>query len=73
MEKKEIVLKKFGQHLRELREQRNLSPQALARAAGLETFHLLKIEDGRSNPLFSTILALAHGLELEPRDLLAYP
>ena len=70
MKKKEIGLKKYGQHLRELRENRNLSPQELARAAGLETSHLLKIEDGLSNPLFSTLLALARALGVEPRELL---
>jgi len=73
VEKKEIILKKFGRHLRKLREESNLSVQELALAAGLDTAHLLKIEAGRSNLLFSTILALARALSVEPGELLKYP
>ncbi len=58
--------------MRELREQRQLSPQELARASGLDASHVLKIEEGRSNLLFSTILALAKGLSIEPGELLKY-
>ncbi|MDR3711752.1 MAG: helix-turn-helix transcriptional regulator [Puia sp.] len=70
MEKKEIVLQQFGRRLRTLREQRNLSPGELAKSSGMEAAHLVKIEEGRSNPLFSTILALARGLGVEPGELL---
>lgn len=70
MERKEELLKKFGKQLATLRKQRNLSVRELATAANLEYGNVRKIEAGKVNLLFTTILALARALEVSPDELL---
>lgn len=48
------------------RKQRRLSQQELARRTSLAQSHLSNIENGKIDPLASTILEIARVLELEP-------
>jgi transcriptional regulator with XRE-family HTH domain len=70
MDRKEDVLRAFGRQIAALRAQKQLSINELATAAGLEPARVIKIEAGQVNLLFTTILALAHALEVSPGELL---
>jgi transcriptional regulator with XRE-family HTH domain len=70
MERKEELLKKFGRQLAALRKQKRLSIRQLAAAADLEYKKVQRIEAGKVNLLFTTILALARALEVDPEELL---
>jgi transcriptional regulator with XRE-family HTH domain len=52
----------FGERLRELREQAGLSQEALARAAGISTSTVSKMEQRTIDPSWSTVRALARAL-----------
>ena len=70
MDRNESALQKFGQHLAGLREQKNLSVRELASRSGLAHRQISRIEAGKVNILFTTILALARGLGITPEELL---
>lgn len=53
-----------GVRLREMRQSRNLSMRALARASGLSTNALSMIERGLTSPSVSTLYKLADALEI---------
>jgi DNA-binding XRE family transcriptional regulator len=55
----------FGGRLRELRVRRKLSQAALAERAGLTQAQVARIEGGKTDPRFSTMLALAHALGVD--------
>lgn len=56
----------LGQAIREVREQRGLSPSRLAAATGVEQRRIQALEAGRLDPDFELLLALADGLGLRP-------
>jgi transcriptional regulator with XRE-family HTH domain len=70
MERNEKSLRRFGQILTALREQRNLSVRDLASRSGLDPRQINRIEAGNVNIHFTTILALARGLGITPEELL---
>jgi DNA-binding XRE family transcriptional regulator len=73
MDRKDIAMRKFGRRLAFLRRQKGFSQRELAAAAGLEYRQVVAIEAGKVNLLFTTILALAKGLEVTPDQLLESP
>lgn len=60
----------LGHLIRALRTLRELKIVELAEASGLSREVIKKIEDGKSNPKLTTLLALAKGLNVEPTYLL---
>lgn len=48
-----------------------MSQEALARAAGLAAKHVSEIERANRDPRLTTVLKLAHALELQAGELLA--
>jgi transcriptional regulator with XRE-family HTH domain len=56
------LLKDFGTTLRELREARFPSQEALAEAASLNRVHVTYLENGRREPSLATLLILADAL-----------
>ena len=70
---KKVALKRFGQRLAELRKQKNLSLREMASACDIDNSKISKIEKGKSNITFTTIIDLARGLEVHPRQLFDYP
>ena len=70
MERNEKSLRRFGQLLTAMREQRNLDIRELASRSGMDSRQLTRIEAGKVNILFTTILALARGLGITPEELL---
>ncbi|HTI07727.1 MAG TPA: helix-turn-helix transcriptional regulator [Puia sp.] len=69
MDRKEKVLQKFGKRLTLLRKEKDLTTRELAASAGLEYRQVLQIEAGKTNLLFTTIMALCKGLEVTPDKL----
>jgi transcriptional regulator with XRE-family HTH domain len=64
----------LGRRVRQLREAKGMSQQALATAAGLSISVVTKLEGGTmADPRTSTLVALARGLSCTTDDLLQPP
>lgn len=61
----------FGQTLKRLRAEKKMTQQTLAGDAGLAITYVSDLERGLKVPSLTTILQLAHALDIEPRELLA--
>lgn len=57
-------LEEFGRNLRAERHRVGLSQDALGELIGIDGRHISKIENGRSNPKLSTIIAILEALKL---------
>ncbi|MGI4870198.1 MAG: helix-turn-helix domain-containing protein [Janthinobacterium lividum] len=62
----------FGLHLRQLREGRGLSQQALADSADLAKLTIQRIEHAKGAPTLDVLISLAHALELPLRELVDF-
>lgn len=71
MTNKEKILIRFATDLTRLRKEKGLSIRQLAAVSGLEYSQIQRIEKGKVNFAFSTLVALAQGLEMELDELLA--
>jgi len=71
-ESDKIALKKFGDNLRKLRENKSLTLRELSSACNIDYSNILRMEQGKINPTLTTILELASALELNPSILLDY-
>lgn len=61
----------FGKVLRELREERGLTQEALALDVGTERSHISALERAEKGPALSTVFALARALGVQPADLIS--
>lgn len=59
----------FGKRLLNIRKMKSYSQDQLSSASGVSVPTLVKIESGRGNPSFETIVALAVALEVHPAYL----
>lgn len=66
----ENVREQFATNLRRRREQLGLTQNALAMSCGLHRTEISLLERCRRSPQLETIVLLARGLELPPRDLI---
>lgn len=66
------VLKKFGENLQKLRKAKNLSLRQMSYSCNIDNSKIAKIEKGRVNITFTTLLQLAGALETHPSSLLEY-
>ena len=60
------ILRLFGERLRELRTERNLSQESLAELAGLDRNYIGQIERAERNVALVNIVKIAKALEVEP-------
>jgi len=70
---KDLDLKRqriFGKHIKRLREEKGLSQDDIAAKCRVTKGSLSVIENGKRNFSFSTLLALAKALEVDPKILL---
>jgi transcriptional regulator with XRE-family HTH domain len=67
-----LYLKRFGENIRKRRIELNLSYRQLAQQCDVDFSAISKIEKGLKSFEFSTIIELAKGLEIHPRDLLDF-
>ena len=65
------ILRLFGERLRELRTERELSQEALAELAGLDRNYIGQIERAERNVALVNIVRIAKALEVEPAALFA--
>jgi transcriptional regulator with XRE-family HTH domain len=63
------ILKMFGERLREIRTERNLSQERLAELAGLDRNYIGQIERAERNVALVNIIRIAKALEIEPQNL----
>lgn len=63
------ILRLFGERLRELRTERNLSQESLAELAGLDRNYIGQIERAERNVALVNIVKIAKALEIEPASL----
>ena len=59
----------FGERMRELRAREGISQDALARETDIHPTSIGRLERGGREPKLTTILKLAHGLGVEPGEL----
>lgn len=64
--------KRFGNRLRELRKERNLTQDQLAERAGISRESVKNIEKEKHGPLFETLEKLIHGLGCKPSELFEF-
>jgi transcriptional regulator with XRE-family HTH domain len=62
--------KRFGDHLKRLRESMGLTPAELARRCYMERSNIARLETGRMNPSLFIIKKLSDGLDLTITQLL---
>jgi transcriptional regulator with XRE-family HTH domain len=65
------ILKKFGKHIKKLREKQGLSLREMSYACNLDNSKISKIEQGRINITLLTLIELSSGLEVHPSELLS--
>ncbi|MDR3711751.1 MAG: helix-turn-helix transcriptional regulator [Puia sp.] len=66
------ALKKFGENLQKLRKEQGFSLREMSYACSIDNSKIAKIEKGRINVTFTTILQLAGALETPPSALLDF-
>ena len=66
---KEDFLLQFGANFGKIRLSKNLSFRSLSHKCDLDYADLNKIERGKRNITLSTIIELAKGLDIHPREL----
>ena len=67
---KEIV--QFGENVRRIRMANGLTQLDLEAATGIDRGDISRIENGRMDIQFSSIVKLAKGLDVDSKDLFAY-
>ena len=66
------VKKKFGSHLRKLRQEKNLTQEELAYKAGMHFTYIGQIERGVRNPSLVNLHKLAKALRVNAGQLLPF-
>lgn len=63
-------LRYVAANVRRLRQRRGLTQEQLAAGAGIAARYLQEVERARTNMTLSMLVAIAHALEVDPRQLL---
>jgi transcriptional regulator with XRE-family HTH domain len=66
---KEELLVQLGYHVRTIRKSKKMTLEQLACDANIEISQIYRIEKGKINPTFTTLLALSVGLEISLKEL----
>ncbi len=65
-------LARFGQHLQNVRRQKGMSQDDVAANCDVTKGNLSMIENGKKDFTFTTLLELAKGLSIYPKELLDF-
>jgi transcriptional regulator with XRE-family HTH domain len=68
--KKEQLQQKIGERIKEIRESKKVSQQALADMCNFEKGNMSRIESGRTNPTIGTIYKISQSLDVKIVDIL---
>ena len=72
MKDKDLLrLEKFGSHLKKVREKKGLSIRELASRCDVDYAKISKLENSKANLTLTTLIELAEGLEIHPKELLS--
>lgn len=69
----EAGIRAFGAHLQRLREARGWSREVLADTANVSRMTIYRVELAQHIISLDVLLALAHALEIPPKELLDFP
>ncbi|ETN96386.1 helix-turn-helix domain-containing protein [Zhouia amylolytica] len=69
MNQEQIYIQKFGENVFKRRSELKLSYRQLAQKCDVDFSAISKIEKGQKSLEFQTIIELAKGLEIHPREL----
>lgn len=69
-EKDKQRLKKFGIHLSKIRKKKGLSMRELASRCDIDYAKISKLENNKANVTITTLIELAEGLGIHPKELL---
>jgi len=69
MKDKENIQKKFGKHLKKLRQEMNVTMSELSRRTFIEKPHISRLEKGESNPTLFTLHKIADALKISIEEL----
>ena len=64
--------KEFGKRLKARREELKLTQGEVGKRSGMTQVEISLLERGKSNPLVSTVLALASALNIDPMYLIKF-
>lgn len=67
------LLKRFGDRVREIRSEKDVSQERLSELAGLHRTYVSLIERGERNVTLRTIARIANALEVELSELMPTP
>lgn len=70
--KKKEMLRKFGQKLSEARTKKGLSLRELAALCDVDASDIHRFEHGQKNPTIATLVDLAIGLGIQPKELIDF-
>jgi transcriptional regulator with XRE-family HTH domain len=65
----DLILKKIGTRIREIRENKGISQQDLASTCNFEKANMSRIEAGRTNFTISTLYKISQALEITIAEL----
>jgi transcriptional regulator with XRE-family HTH domain len=68
----ESFIENLGRHIRQLREKKNISQEALADDCGIPKIQIGRIERAEINTTIRTLIKIANALEIEPKELLDF-
>lgn len=66
------VMQKFGQRVRKMRKQKELTQEKLAELTGIDYSYLNLIENGKRNPSLRVIAKIARILGVRLEDLVSF-
>ena len=70
--KEQIILLRFGEHIKELRKHMGLSQEQLALLADLDRTYISGIERGKRNVSLINLLKLAKALEIPAHKIISF-
>ena len=69
-ERDKLRLEKFGEHLKKLRIKKGLSIRELSSLCDVDYGKISKLENNKANLTLTTLIELAEGLGIHPKELL---
>lgn len=70
--KDDLFIKKFGKHLKQLRQSKKVTQEELSYRTGFELSQIGRIERGTINTSISHISAIAKALDVHPSELFQF-